>query len=134
MVIKSRTVIVAAIVSVWLGPQAHPATEWPECVSGTFSGKIEAAGQKLTSETRFLVEDQTVNGTYSFAYKGETVEGTLSSARLEKGRSIRFQWQDKFGTGTLITSFNEDCSEFTGKWGSEGKQPTQSWTGKRQTR
>ena len=134
MVIKSRTVIVAAIVSVWLGPQAHPAINWPKCVTGTFSGKIEAVGQELTSETHFSVEDQTVNGTYSFAYKGETVEGTFISTRREEGRTLVFQWQDKFGTGTLITSFNEDCSEFSGKWGSEGKQPTHSWTGKRQAR
>ena len=56
--------------------------DWPGCVQGTFGGEIEAAGEKLKSETRLNVHDAIVDGTYSFTYKNELVEGTLSSAVL----------------------------------------------------
>jgi hypothetical protein len=106
--------------------------DWPGCVQGKFGGELEVAGEKLKSETRFNVHDAIVDGTYSFTYKNELVEGTLSSAVLNQPRSITFRWRSKFGTGTLTATFSADCSEFSGEWRTDDNAATHSWTGKRQ--
>lgn len=106
--------------------------DWPRCVQGTFAGEIEGAGEKLKTETRLDVHDATVEGTYSFTYKDELVEGTLSSGVLSQPRSITFRWKAKFGTGTLAVAFSADCSEFSGEWKTDGENTTHSWTGKKE--
>jgi hypothetical protein len=131
MRVSRPTVLLVLIASIALSFDGR-AADWPSCVEGKFKGEIEGGREKLKSETRFTVHDQTVEGTYSFTFKSEFVEGKLLSSSFAEPRSIIFRWEDKFGTGTLVAGFNSDCSEFLGEWKSEGSDTPHSWTGKRE--
>jgi len=125
-------IIALAVAAFFATPDNAISDDWPRCVEGTFVGELEAVGEKLKSETHLIVQDGTVEGTYAFAYKDELVEGTLSSSVLIPPLSIVFRWKDKFGSGSLLLEFSGDCSEFSGKWKSDGTDTTHSWTGKKQ--
>src|SRR4051794_29856701 len=125
-------IVTLAITALFATSYKAISADWPRCVEGTFVGEIEAVGEKLKSDTRLNVHDATVEGTYAFTYKDELVEGTLSSSALIPPLSIAFRWKDKFGSGPLLVEFSGDCSEFTGKWKSDGTDTTHSWTGKKQ--
>jgi hypothetical protein len=127
-----RVIMTLAITAFFATSDNAISDDWPRCVEGTFVGEIEAVGEQLKSETRLNVHDAMVEGTYAFTYKDELVEGTLSSSALIPPLSITFRWKDKFGTGSLLVEFSGDCSEFTGKWKSDGTDVTHSWTGKKQ--
>jgi hypothetical protein len=127
----SSTVVLALTALMALSLDGR-AADWPSCVEGKFNGEIEGGGEKLKSETRLTVHDQSVEGTYSFTFKSDYVEGKLISFSFAEPRSVMFRWQDKFGTGSLVTAFNSDCSEFLGEWKSEGSDTPHSWTGKRE--
>jgi hypothetical protein len=129
---RVNLIIILAITTFFATSYDAISADWPRCVEGTFVGEIEAVGEKLKSDTRLNVHDATVEGIHAFSYKDELVEGTLSSSALIPPLSITFRWKDKFGTGSLLVEFSGDCSEFTGKWKSEGTDTTHSWTGKKQ--
>lgn len=63
--------------------------------------------------------------TATYEYRDGRIEGTLS------GRTLTGRWTQNNGKGRLVFEFNEDFTEFTGKWSYNDAEPTSSgWNGK----
>ena len=71
----------------------------------------------------FSWDGNKVTGTYE--HQNGRIEGTLS------GRTLTGRWTQSNGKGRLVFEFNEDFTEFTGKWSYNDAEPTSSgWNGK----
>ena len=71
----------------------------------------------------FSWDGNKVTGTYEF--RNGRIEGTLS------GHTLSGRWTQDNGKGRLVFEFNEDFTEFTGKWSYNDAEPASSgWNGK----
>jgi hypothetical protein len=114
---------------------AHPAqaaTNWLQRVAGTYEGKIWSAGVLLPTTTQFTFNsDGSVTGTYEADEGGLIIPGTLSGCKPVKARTIACVWDDFYGRGGAVFTFNAKYSKFEGYW-TEATGTTQyPWRGSR---
>lgn len=60
----------------------------------------------------------------SYVYKDpqdHDAPGTLIQTGQIKDRTVRFQWTDDAGTGSLVIMFDEDYNHFDGEWSPNGQ-------------
>lgn len=103
----------------------------PSPMVGTFDGKI-MSNSLIPAMTRIAQDkDMSLRGDYLMHESGGDVPGKLSSCKPTGERGLRCRWTDKYGSGTLRVTFNEDFSAFEGTWSADGSTKNYAWNGAR---
>lgn len=97
---------------------------------GTYKGVIFSSGVDCLGKTSISKSASGIlSGEYEFMEKGLKVSGTLYDFQIIAPLKLKCKWRDKYGTGDLEMSFNEDITEFSGKWNAEGESERFPWNG-----
>jgi len=102
---------------------------WWTQVNGSYSGYLN---ENLTPViTEFLLVNDSLVGEYLMDEDGEMVPGLLDSMIIINENTIEFTWFDKYGEGSAVFCFQEDCYRFEGYWTSAGSSVQASWWGQK---
>jgi len=112
---------------------ALPATaQEAAALAGTYCGKLWSAGQIVSAVTELRVgADGRLTGRYEFDDGPDDTTGTLIEQKQAVGRKRVLIWEDVYGTGKLVITFNAGLDSFTGLWGADWEEPDAQWDGRR---
>ncbi|MBY0550715.1 MAG: hypothetical protein K2W95_25775 [Candidatus Obscuribacterales bacterium] len=107
-------------------------------LSGVFTGYLTQGSvrKRFPVTTTFAVDNGSVSGRYlvenSDVIEGEPTEyeGKLVLSRCN-GETLSFEWQDRYGHGTLHVMFEPNRESFHGQWSSPFSPNSYQWTGNR---
>ncbi len=109
---------------------------------GTYHGTIEEGDTAHSVNQVTTTLERTIDGRLYGEYRIQESSGApLAGALVQRGklhdRTMKFGWSDSFGHGSLVATFNSDCSGFDGKWDSDrelalnGRRVNRPWNGHR---
>ena len=86
----------------------------------------------MTAVTELRVGvDGRLTGRYEFDDGPDDTTGTLIEEKQSVGRKRTLIWEDVYGTGKLVITFNAGLDSFTGLWGADWEEPDAQWDGSR---
>lgn len=120
----------AALLLLLLGPPlpALAADGTVTTLAGCHQGEVSDGSARHPITTRF---DGGGGGSYTFAYEGETVHGSLSACRTIAAGRLHCRWRDAFGTGDLHVQAEADGSGFRASWSTDDIHGELDWDGRR---
>jgi hypothetical protein len=125
-----RQFIWAALACTILAPPA--AGQEAAALAGTYCGQLWSAGEIVSAVTELRVgADGRLTGRYEFADGAAETTGTLIEEKQSVGRKRTLVWEDAYGTGKLVITFNPALDGFTGFWGADWEAPDAQWDGHR---
>jgi hypothetical protein len=111
---------------------AQAGTHWLKKVAGTYEGKIWSAGVLLPTTTKFTFHgDGSMTGSYEADEDGLIIPGTLYTCKPVKARTIACIWDDFYGRGGAVFTFNPKYSKFEGHWTEATGSKQYPWRGSR---
>lgn len=110
---------------------AQPAEPgWVADVVGHYAGKILNAGQTECHATDFTLKDGHLVGHYRIE-DTDPFEGELTDFVPEAENAGTFTWTDRFGVGKEFVIFGIDHGSFSGAWGVQWINPSNTVWGLR---
>jgi hypothetical protein len=97
-------------------------------LAGCHQGEVSDGSTRHPITTRF---DREGGGSYTFAYEGEAVHGSLAACRTVTPGHLHCRWGDRFGTGDLHVQADADGRGFRARWRSDGIEGELDWDGRR---
>jgi len=98
-------------------------------IKGRYRGVIESGGVEVPAITTFFESDGELRGKYTFDEEDGRMKGRLTQFEVIDSHTIRCDWKDIYGTGTLFMQFDEPYSRFTGYWVVDGSSHEHIWSG-----
>lgn len=107
---------------------AQAAEDTLSALAGCHQGEVSDGSTWHPITTRF---DGDGGGSYTFAYEGETVPGSLSACRAVNPDRLHCRWRDRFGAGDLDVQSDAGGSGFAARWRTDGIDGELDWDGRR---
>jgi hypothetical protein len=102
-------------------------------IRGAFQGQVFNGDDMDPVITNFKQNaNGDTSGTYVMGEKDGLETGTLSDFQWEGPYTLRCQWKDKYGTGTLRILFSAEYRMFRGFWGKSEDTAFLPWDGVKQ--
>ena len=99
-------------------------------ILGTFQGDVFNGGGMDRVLTNFRKNaDGKISGTYVISEENGHEAGTLSKFKREGPYTLKCEWKDKYGTGTLRILFSSQYKLFRGFWGEAEGDTSLPWNG-----
>lgn len=130
---------------VWLQASADSARQGFEQILGQkYCGHVMEAGSPAmwlpevsndsVTTTFGQTKEGTLIGTYTVTQSDGVYTGTLKQRGALQDHAATFDWQDKYGTGTVTVKFDADYCRFNGNWSFDGLSSFNNspWDGHRQ--
>lgn len=125
-----RKLFAAALFGIALAQDAS--AQEAAALAGTYCGKLWSAGEIVDAVTELSVgKDGRLVGKYEFDDAPADTTGTLREEKPSIGRKRTLIWEDVYGTGKLVITFNAGLDSFTGLWGADWEEPDAQWDGSR---
>jgi hypothetical protein len=126
-------------------PTALAETDWLRAVTGSYRGDVSGEDYRDPVITEFfLTPEGTVVGSYLIVESSEdgisepidgesvgVVLGALTDCEAIMVAQLSCTWHDRYGSGSLKLTFDEDFSGFEGRWNLDSDPATYPWTGAR---
>lgn len=103
-----------------------------QTIEGRFCGRLASGAEIVNAVTELrTTADGRLSGSYTFDDGGTASSGTLSELEAGEGRTRRLVWRDRYGSGTLVITFDQSLETFRGRWGPGRSEPNAPWDGRR---
>lgn len=103
-----------------------------QTIEGRFCGRLASGAEVVHAVTELsTAADGRLSGSYTFDDAGTASSGTLSEPEAGEGRTRRLIWRDRYGSGTLVITFDQSLGAFRGFWGPGRSEPNALWEGRR---
>lgn len=101
-------------------------------LAGTYCGKLWSAGEIVEAVTVLRAgSDGRLSGSYKFSDGNNDTPGGLLEEKVGTGLRRTLIWNDIYGTGKLVITFDTSLQGFTGLWGADWEEPDAQWDGSR---
>ncbi|CEJ13651.1 hypothetical protein BN1110_03975 [bacterium YEK0313] len=102
-----------------------------QTIEGRFCGRLASGAEIVHAVTELrTTADGRLSGSYTFDDGGTASSGTLSELEAGEGRTRRLVWRDRYGSGTLVITFDQSLQSFRGLWGPGRSEPNARWDGR----
>src|SRR5215468_3977634 len=88
-----------------------------EDIAGKYCGTAWSGGELVEVVTTLMTgPNGLLVGSYEFADQGKTTPGTLREYLKQDDDKRTLIWVDKYGTGQLVVTFDQNRGSFSGGW------------------